>query len=178
LIGWAVDASHLPSQYVGGDLGVIDRSTLWYEFTFQSVRIGGSLVEWGAKVTVEIASSGAAAVLTALASKLATTLGGTRMTREVATGRQVIAQNSTVFRMLWADAPWVIDSNTTGDRLAIELTVIRHLGAAEAERDYTEGDYLTEQKAIGAPSYWQVASDVEVQPDTKPELTTPIDPAA
>jgi hypothetical protein len=178
LIGWAVDSDHLPTQYDAGDLGDIDRSTLWYQFSFFSVRTGGSMVEWGVKATLYLASTSSATALTSLASAIATTLSGTRLTRDIATGRQVIAQNTTRFRMIFGAAPWVIDSNDTGEVLKIELTVIRHLGSSEAERDYTEGNMLTEQLAILAPSYWQVASDIEVHPNELPELSLPVDPAA
>jgi hypothetical protein len=177
LIGWNVDSDHLPTQYVGGDLADIDRSTLWYEFTFQSVRIGGSMVEWSVKATL-YHTLDSATVLGALETALDAALSGTRLAREVAIGRIVIPQNSTRYRMIFGVAPWVIDSNEMGEVLSIELTVIRHLGAAEAEQTYTEGNMLTQQLAILDPSFWAYTSTVEVKPDQRPELSLPIDPAA
>lgn len=178
LIGWAVDSDHLPTQYAGGDLGSIDRSTLWYEFTFASVKTGGSLVEWAVKAVLYLATTSSATALTTLASNLATTLSGTRLLSDVSTGRQVITQGSTVFRLIPAATPWIKHSNLTGERLEVELIVTRHLGAAEAERTYTEGNMLTEQLAITAPSYWEIASDTEVHLDERPELAAPSDPTA
>jgi len=178
LIGWAVDSDHLPTQYESGDLDGILRSTLWYSFTFVSEKIGGSLIEWSVRATLYLASTSSATALGSLATKIAASLSGTRLTRDVATGREAIAQGSTVFRLIPGVAPWIIDSNTTGEKLAVELIVTRHLGAAEAERDYTEGNMLTEQLAMLAPSYWQVATDIEVKPDERPELAPPTDPTA
>ncbi len=165
LVGWAVDSDHLPTQYDAGDLADIDRSALWYEFRFVSVKQSGIFIRYQIDTLLGFTTTSLSSVLSTLVSNIATTTGGTRLTSDYSESLQVIAQGTTRFQIRSTPLLWVAESNTNGTQLAVELVVIRHLDTGEAERDYTEGDMHTDIEAMSAPSYWRVADDVEVLED-------------
>jgi hypothetical protein len=156
ILNWSPESGYLPVQYVGGRFLAANRVTYLYQLSFSAIRIGGSILEY--EVSVRLALDGTrtlAQVLGDISAKVATTTGGTRLADDYLVGREAIPASATRFRLRGiATVLGAIDANSQRSTLTVVLNVLRHLGATDAERTYSEGAMQSAVSALIEDSYW------------------------
>lgn len=118
----------------------------------------------------------AAQFTTALAALVVTTTSGESGARTTSDylPDQAIPSGEVRFQIRALPVGTLITGAFSYSVLAVRLHVHRRLGAAEAERSYTEDELQTYVAAMQAPSYWKVAADV-YQIVENPTLDFPAD---
>ena len=105
-----------------------------------------------------------AQVLANIASAVATLTSGTRLGSDLSENVERIPAGGLRFALKSVVSAPKIRSNDSASSarvtLALEVSVYYRLGAAEAERTYTEGNRLTHMTALLNPLWWEAISGV------------------
>lgn len=105
-----------------------------------------------------------AQVLTNVSAAVATLTSGTRLGSDLSEAVERIPASSLRFQVKSNVSAPKIRSNDTASSapvtLVMEVSVHYRLGAAEAERTYTEGNRLTHMSSLLNPLWWEAISGV------------------
>jgi hypothetical protein len=105
-----------------------------------------------------------AQTLTNIAVAIATLTGGTRLGSDLSENVERIPAGGLRFALKsLVSAPQIRSNDTSSSgrvTIAMELAVHYRLGAAEAERTYTEGSRLTHMSSLLNPLWWEAISGV------------------
>lgn len=105
-----------------------------------------------------------AQTLTNIAVAIATLTGGTRLGSDLSENVERIPAGGLRFALKsLVSAPQIRSNDTSSSgrvTIAMELAVHYRLGAAEAERTYTEGNRLTHMSSLLNPIWWEAITGV------------------
>lgn len=162
LIGWSPTAKHRGVVYESASLGGADGELLMFQYVFSSLLERTGFITYTVDLVVRLKpASTPGTVLTELAAAVVAAMTGTP-TRLASDYRGDVlaglAAGATVFQLKGLAGGGEFDSNDFRETMPVVLTVYHRLGAAEAERDYTEGTMQTDAAALIDKSIWRTAS--------------------
>lgn len=108
-----------------------------------------------------------AAILTELASRIATLTGGTRSASDYREDFEAIPAGGTRFQLRGMTSGVARNSNLARPQMALRLDVHHRLGASETERQWTEDEMQTHLASLLDPDWWRVAGYVYDVPQSQ-----------